>query len=254
MAETTTLPPAPHLRLLEARAPLEALASLSLWPWLLAGERGDGHPVLVLPGLLADDTSTEMLRAFLRQRGWAAVGWAQGRNLGPRPGVLDAALQRLRSLHQRSQGKVSLVGQSLGGVYARWLAASAPDAVRLVVTLGSPIAGRASASHARRVYLAVAGEYAHDARRAELLRRPLAVPSTSIYSRSDGVVAWQGSVQEEGEQSENIEVRTSHVGMGMHPAVLHVVADRLAQPQGQWWPFRPRGRSRSMYVAPTRTG
>lgn len=248
MSETTApAAPAPHLRLLEARAPLEALSSLALWPWLLAGARGDGHAVLVLPGLLADDDSTALLRAFLGQRGYAAYGWGQGSNLGPRPGVLDTALQRLRRLHGHSQRKVSLVGQSLGGVYARLLAATAPDAVRLVITLGSPIAGPGSASHARRVYRTVAGEHAHDPGRAELLRRPLPVPSTSIYSRSDGVVAWQNSLQSESAQAENVEVRTSHVGMGMHPAVLYAVADRLAQPEGQWQPFRPRGPQRWMY-------
>jgi pimeloyl-ACP methyl ester carboxylesterase len=251
MAETIP-PPAPHLRLLEGRAPLEALSSLALWPWLLAGERGDGHAVLVLPGLLADDDSTAMLRAFLTQRGFAAYGWGQGSNLGPRPGVLDAALQWLRRLHGHSARKVSLVGQSLGGVYARLLAATAPDAVRLVITLGSPIAGAASASRARRIYRAAAGEHAHDPQRAETLRRPLAVPSTSIYSRSDGVVAWQSSLQPESAQAENIEVRTSHVGMGMHPAVLHAVADRLAQPEGQWQPFHPRGARQWLYASSSR--
>jgi pimeloyl-ACP methyl ester carboxylesterase len=245
---------AASLRLLEGRAPLEALSSLTMWPWLLAGRRGDGHSVLVLPGLLADDASTELLRAFLRQRGWAPVGWGQGRNFGPRPGVLDAALLRLRQLHERSGRKVSVVGQSLGGVYARLLASSAPDAVRLVVTLGSPIGprtGSAGATRARRVYQAAAGEHAHDPGRAERLRQPLAVPSTSIYSRSDGVVPWEHSVLAEGAQTENIEVHSSHVGMGMHPAVLHALADRLLQNEGDWRPFHAGGALRAMYAART---
>jgi pimeloyl-ACP methyl ester carboxylesterase len=245
-----------HLRLLEGRAPFEALSSLTMWPQLLAGPRGDGHAVLVLPGLLADDASTELLRGFLRQRGWAPVGWGQGRNLGPRPGVLDAALQRLRQLRDHSGRKVSVVGQSLGGVYARLLASGAPDVVRLVVTLGSPIGARAgsagSATRARRVYQAAAGEHAHDPQRAERLRQPLAVPSTSIYSRSDGVVPWEHSVLAEGAQCENIEVSSSHIGMGMHPAVLYALADRLLQNEGDWRPFEAGGALRTMYTRPAR--
>jgi pimeloyl-ACP methyl ester carboxylesterase len=240
-------PPAPYLRTLEGRAPLEAMTSLALWPLLVAGPRGDGHAVLVLPGLLASDDSTEMLRAYLRQRGFDAVGWGQGNNLGPRPGVIEVCLQRLVQLQQRSGRKVSLVGQSLGGVYARLLAAMASDSVRLVVSLGSPLSGPSSASHARRIYDAVSGPHARNERLRELLRQPPRVPTSSIYSRSDGVVAWQSSALPPQPQVENIEVRASHIGMGMHPAVLHAVADRLAQPEGRWAPFQRHGLRQWIY-------
>jgi pimeloyl-ACP methyl ester carboxylesterase len=230
-----------YLRTLEGRAPLEAMTSLALWPLLVAGPRGDGHSVLVLPGLLASDDSTEMLRAYLCQRGFDAVGWGHGDNLGPRPGVIEACLNSLRRLQQRSGRKVSLIGQSLGGVYARLLAAMARDSVRLVVSLGSPLAGPASASHARRIYDTVSGPRSRDERLRELLRQPPRVPTSSIYSRSDGVVAWQSSVRPAQPQLENIEVQASHIGMAMHPAVLHAVADRLAQPEGQWAPFQRHG-------------
>ncbi len=245
-------PPSPYLRSLEGRAPLEAMTSLALWPLLVAGPRGDGHAVLVLPGLLSNDGSTEMLRAYLQQRGFDATGWGQGNNLGPRPGVIEGCLHLLRQLQQRSGRKVSLVGQSLGGVYARLLAAMASDSVRLVVSLGSPLAGPATASHARRVYDTVSGPHARSERMRELLRQPPRVPTSSIYSLSDGVVAWQTSVLPPQPQVENIEVRASHIGMGMHPAVLHAVADRLAQPEGQWSPFRRHGLRQWIYGDPQR--
>ncbi len=235
-------PPGSHARALEARAPFEALSSLGLWPLLLAGPRGDGHPVLVLPGLVAHDSSTRMLRNFLIQRGFAAHGWGQGINFGPRPHVVEACVERVRFLYRQSGGrKVSLVGQSLGGIYARVLAWLAEDQVRSVITLGSPITGPASASNARRLYEAVSGRHAHQPAYQTLLRRPPHVPTTSIFSRSDGVVAWQASLMDEHPLAENIEVSTSHTGMALAPAVLHAVGDRLAQPEGQWQPFRRDG-------------
>ncbi|MGZ3339403.1 MAG: esterase/lipase family protein [Reyranella sp.] len=235
-------PPGFHLRLLEARAPYEALSSLALWPLLQKGPRGDGHPVLVLPGLVAHDSSTRMLRNFLIQRGFAAHGWGQGINFGPHPHVVEACVERIRFLHRQSGGrKVSLVGQSLGGVYARVLAFLAEDSVRCVITLGSPITGSASASNAQRLYQAVSGRHAHHPAYSALLKRAPHVPTTSIFSRSDGVVAWQASVMDEHALAENIEVQTSHTGMALHPAVLHAVADRLAQPEGQWKTFQRDG-------------
>jgi hypothetical protein len=116
----------------------------------------------------------------------------------------------------------------------------APDAVRLVVTLGSPFA-TPEASNVGAVWRRLTGEAfpAQSPAQLRALVAPLPVPSTSIYSRSDGVVAWQACRQTEGPQSENVEVRGSHIGLGFNPAALWVIADPLAQPLGAWAPFRP---------------
>jgi pimeloyl-ACP methyl ester carboxylesterase len=140
-----------------------------------------------------------------------------------------------------------LVGQSLGGVYARVLAWLVEDLVRCVITLGSPVAGPASATNARRLYQGVSGQHAHHPAYQSLLKRPPHVPTTSIFSRSDGVVAWQASMIGEHPLAENIEVQTSHMGMALHPAVLCAVGDRLGQPEGDWKPFRRDGLRQWIY-------
>ena len=233
--------PGAHLIALEWRAPWEALGSAALWPLLMQGPRGDGHSVLVIPGLAASDTSTGTLRRFLKQRGYVPRRWEQGRNLGPKPGVFEACLERVHELHRGSGRKISVIGWSLGGVYARELARRAPGAVRCAITLGTPFTGDPRASNAWRFYEWVSGRKADDPRGFERLSEVPGVPTTSIYSRSDGVVAWQCSVQAPAERAENIEVRASHVGMGAHPAVLYAVADRLAQPEDRWQPFHREG-------------
>src|SRR5262252_7076617 len=128
----TLRPPSKLLMLLEGRALNEFGAFLGTLPLLSFAPRGDGHPVLVLPGLIASDLSTRPLRGFLNGQGYKAHGWGLGRNLGPRPGVQSLMAARLRELHQRYDRKVSLVGWSLGGVFARELAKEAPEAVRMV--------------------------------------------------------------------------------------------------------------------------
>jgi len=231
-------PPGLHLMALEWRAPAEAMASLLLWPWLgSSAPRGDGHSVLVLPGLVAPDASTAMLRGFLRRQGWRAHGWRQGFNLGPRAGVLEACVERIRSLHHSSGRKVSLVGWSLGGVFARELSKRLPDAVRQVITLGSPV-GRSHATNVRRVYEFVSGDRAYAPELMARLHEPAPVPCTSVYSRSDGVVHWRSSLQPPGALAENIAVSASHTGMGVNPLVLRLVAERLAQPESNWRPHR----------------
>ena len=230
-------PPSRLLLLAEGRALWEAGASLALWPLLQLAPRGDGHAVLVLPGLVASDISTKLLRDYLASRGYEPHGWGLGRNLGPRAGIEDGMVAKLEALCDRSGRKVSLVGWSLGGVYARLLAARHPQRVRSVVTLGSPFAGSPRATHAWRIYEGVSGQSSEDPRRMRHVRPTPLVPTTSIFSRSDGVVAWRCSVEETGPQSENIEVLASHLGLGAHPAVLYALADRLAQPEGQWKPF-----------------
>jgi pimeloyl-ACP methyl ester carboxylesterase len=239
MPEAEPIPP-PSLALLalEGRAWLELAALLAVWPALTLAPRGDGHPVLVLPGFLGSDLSTSALRAFLRNRRHAAEPWGLGRNTGPWPETVARLETRLRDLARRHGRSVSLVGWSLGGVFARALARSCPQQVRQVVTLASPL---------RDFDANNLGRFFPRGRRAqralpEVLRRaaePLSVPTTALVSRSDGIVAWQSCLEDAGPRSETIEVQSSHCGMGHHPAALLVVADRLAQPEGAWLPYRP---------------
>jgi pimeloyl-ACP methyl ester carboxylesterase len=222
---------------LEMRAPWELGMALAAYPFMRGMPSGDGHPVLVFPGLAAGDMTTVVIRRYLRELGYAAHAWEQGLNFGPRPGVLEACVERIGQLQAEHGRTVSLVGWSLGGVYARELAKMMPGAVRQVITLGSPFTGSHKATNAWRVYQLVSGEKEVDEARFAALRETPKVPTTSIYSRTDGVVAWQCSVEQETATSENIEVHASHVGMGLNPTALYAIADRLAQPEGQWKRF-----------------
>ncbi|WP_415660766.1 esterase/lipase family protein [Roseateles sp.] len=253
MAETDpSLPPSRRLLMLEARAVAELSAFFAMAPLLRRAPAGDGHPVLVLPGLAASDRSTLPLRAFLRDRGYQAHGWKLGNNFGLRPGVEEQLDARLAELHERHGQPVSLVGWSLGGIFAREMARRAPQRVRGVITLGSPFGGAPRASNAWRLYEAVSGHSVDDWPHREDAKRPPPVPATAIFSRSDGIVAWQGCLEREGPTSENIEVEGSHCGLGHNPAVLYAIADRLAQPPGQWRPFDRSGLRGRLYPDPHR--
>jgi pimeloyl-ACP methyl ester carboxylesterase len=241
-----TVPPAPGpLRLLlEARAPWEFAAMLAAWPWLARLPTGDGHPVLVLPGLGASDSSTAALRGFLRTVGYSAHPWQLGFNFGPRQGVLEACHALVEQLVHRHGQRVSLVGWSLGGVYAREIAKALPKTVRCVVTLGSPFGGHPRATNAWRFFELVSGQSAHDPALLEALREPPPCPTTSIYSKTDGVVAWQCSLNPDTPRAENIEVHASHIGMGMNPLALYAIADRLRQDPRRWQRFDAAGAKR----------
>jgi pimeloyl-ACP methyl ester carboxylesterase len=230
----------------------EAGASLALLPaWRLA-PRGDGHPVLILPGLGAGDESTAIMRGFLRSRGYAVSRWGRGRNLGFRAGLLAALRGQLSQLATQHGRKVSLIGWSLGGIFARELAKQAPDEVRLVITMASPFTGHPRATNAFRLYEWMTGRRIGAPEIHEPLRAPPPVPTTSIWSRTDGVVSWRCSVEREQPLVENIEINASHLGIGTHPLALYAVADRLAQPEGQWQPFRREGWKALAYGAARR--
>ena len=240
-------PPSRRLLLGERRAVYEFGALLGAYPLLRRSlPPGDGHTVMILPGFFASDVSTAPLRTFLRAKGYQAHGWSHGRNLGLRRGLQEGLLARLRELRGQSGRKVSLIGWSLGGVYARELAKLAVDDVRLVITLGSPFRGNTKATHATKFYEIFSDHTVEDARVTANVQFPPAVPTTAIFSRSDGVVAWQCCVEDAGPQSESIEVRSSHAGMGHHPAALYAIADRLAQPEHRWKPF-DRGGVRALF-------
>ncbi len=245
---------------LEVRAPWEiglGLISIPLLsiPFLPQAARGDGHPVLVFPGLAANDATTALLRRYLNQLGYDAHGWDMGFNTGPKAELLEACSAKVRRLQKENGRKVSLVGWSLGGLYAREIAKELPDLVRCVVTLGSPFAGTPKATNAQIVYHLLAGHDAADAASVKNLDVAPPVPTSSIYSKSDGIVAWQCSIQPSAQaktlhtntQTENIEVQASHLGIGANPLALFALANRLGQAENQWKPFDKSGVKKWLY-------
>lgn len=243
MPPAVAAPPLALLLAEPARAALELASLPATWPWLADAPRGDGHPVIVLPGLFADDGYTAPLRAFLRTRGFEPHGWRHGVNWGHWDALERVVLPLLERVHARAGRKVSLVGASMGGLYARELARRVPAMVRCVVTMASAAAKPQRANHVWPVFEAAT---AQDGESLYAVPPP-GVPSTSVFSRTDGLSNGSLCLQPEGPCRENIEVLSSHLGMICHPATLYVVADRLAQPQGQWKPFEPPAAARGFY-------
>ena len=234
---------------------MEMTSLAYLWPMLASEPRGDGHPVMVLPGFTAGDQSTLVLRRLLTRLNYNAIPWQLGQNTGSYE-IQDRLLARFEELVGEQDEKITLIGQSLGGVFARILATRWPERVRQVITLGSPFASASTDSTNALVgqlfrYLSGMSE---DEMRDQMLEFPsqaLPVPSTAIYSKTDGVVHWSTCLEYAGEQAENVEVLGSHSGMGFNPMVLHVIADRLAQAEGRWAPFvRSQGCRSLLYPKP----
>jgi pimeloyl-ACP methyl ester carboxylesterase len=236
-------PPGLGLLLAEMRGIFEFNATLMMSPFLMRASRGDGHPVLTLPGFLASDLSMAPMRRYLTELGYEPHAWRMGRNVGGVSRMRAALRDRLTEIYEGSRRKVSIVGWSLGGIYARDLALSAPRMVRYVVTLGSPFASDVRATNATRLYEALSGEVVDaDPALRQALAGDLPVPTTSIYSRADGVVNWRTCLVRPSDTAENIEVYfASHIGLGVNPAALWAVADRLAQAEGQFSQFDRSG-------------
>ena len=234
-----------------------SLALLGAEPWRAALEflshklmpdspavKGDGHPVLIFPGLGADGKSVAPLRKVCESLGYSAFDWGRGYNTGPQ-GDVDAWLAALANhsteLLRDYNQTATLIGWSLGGLYARELGKLMPGRVRQVITIGTPFNADADHTNVGWLYrLLSSNTPSFDDELSQRLRLAPPVPTTSIYSRSDGVVAWQ-SCRHAGRRAEvqDIEIQGSHIGMGWNPSVLRVVADRLAQRPGDWKPYTP---------------
>lgn len=214
--------------------------SVSL-PLLSTVAKGDGHTVMVLPGFLAGDESTAVLRSYLRTMKYRPYGWGLGRNTGKFDLMASTLPEAFLALCEKAEGKITLIGQSLGGVYARELARLYPDKVRQVISLGSPITMDKTnevATLVSSLFEKSTGMTPEEMKQAleffdESQSPP--VPMTAIYSHSDGVVHWEGCIEaEEDHQTQNIRVCSSHCGMAFHPAIYHIIADRLSQPADDW--------------------
>lgn len=200
---------------------------------------GDGHPVVIFPGLAADRHSTGPLKDFCEELGYAAYDWGRGFNTGPQGNVdawLDELAQHVLELTGAHRQAASLIGWSLGGIYAREIAKKLRSQVRQVITIGTPFAGSAAQTNVSWIYRLINGEMPRlDEALMARLRTAPAVPTTSIFSRSDGVVAWQACIQGgNARHTENIEVDGSHCGLGWNSQVFSIVADRLQQPASAW--------------------
>lgn len=171
----------------------------------------DGPRCLVIPGLLAHDRSTLVLRRTFAAAGWRVHGWKAGVNLGAREDTLELLGKRLDKLVRKGSGPVLLVGWSLGGVYARELAHRRSEDVRAVVTLGSPFSGEPTWNNAWRLYEAVAG---HPVAAPPIKRsagKP-PVPTLALWSSQDGIVAPRAAYGLDDERDEAVELDCNHLG------------------------------------------
>ncbi len=236
-------PPSAWLALTEAHRAVAEIITLNLSRRRLVrlAPSGDGHPVMVLPGFMGGDGYNAALRRFLSGLDYSVHGWGQGRNLGPREGVLEGLRERITYLSERYESPVSLVGHSLGGIFARELAREYPERVRQVISLGSPFGeGRMTGSIPARLFSALnpPEELPID---QDVLHHAPPVPTTAIYSKGDGIVNWKTTLQADGHaKSQSIQVRGSHCGMTLNPSIWFLIAERLAVPHGAWQPFERR--------------
>ena len=202
----------------------------------------DGHPVIVFPGLGASGASVAPLRKHCEALGYAALDWGRGFNTGPDGDVdhwLSALADHTAGLLAPFDQSATLIGWSLGGLYAREVAKLLGPRVRQVITIGTPFNADADHTNVGWLFRLLSGApAAFDPALSARLRRAPAVPTTSIFSRSDGVVAWQTCRHDApSNRVEDVEVQSSHIGMGWNPAVLRIVADRLSQRPGRWRPY-----------------
>jgi pimeloyl-ACP methyl ester carboxylesterase len=190
--------------------------------------RGDGHPVLVIPGLLSSDLLIQSFRDVLGAVGYDVEGWGSGINLGPTPACWKIVERRLVAMADRSGQSVSLVGHSLGGVMARALAQAHPELVRHVITVCSPFR-LPTTMRLERLYRLLSYSRIDPEILLCRIAEPPPVPTTAIYSARDGIVAWQSCVDEPSANRENIAIDGAHSTMMSNPAAMRVIAERLAR-------------------------
>ena len=254
----TTYPPITHpkapsklLFLGEGRSLFELGAGLALSGLVHKfSPRGAGQPVLVLPGLGASDLSTKLLRVFLNDLGFVTYGWELGMNRGFNENTLDQVSYRLDNIYSQHQKSVSIVGHSLGGIFAREVAKRKPENIRQVITLGSPFTGNIEATNAQLAYEILSGQKIDEKVKnmMQTLSQKPPVPTTSVFSKFDGIVSWECSIEKDKNLGENIEIiGVSHIGMTSSPQSLYLIAERLSQSEKSWRPFDPIGIYKTFY-------
>jgi len=204
-------------------------ATLSPPPFPEDAARGDGQPVIVIPGFLAPDMSTARLREFLTRQNFMPCSWTVGVNLGPMRHVMRAVERQVRDLADRTGRKVSLVGVSLGGTTARQAAKLCPGHIARVITLVSPIHPPITTPLAPLAQAAALLWDEEELKNLAAISEPPPVPLTAVVSRNDGIIDWRTSVPQASDLVEVVEISGSHMAICSNPEVQRIVADRLAK-------------------------
>ena len=193
-------------------------------------QKGDGHPVLVVPGLLCTDFSTRVLRRFINRLGFTALGWELGRNLGDLTDLrdLNRLNERVDAIYKQYNTKITLVGWSMGGIYVREIAKQRPELFHQVITMSSPFSNVDAPNNAKWIYERLTDTSSIDAAWKQQIPNPAPIPTTAIYTKQDGIVPWEACLEQIVDHThQNIEVRGSHWGLGMNTSVLQIVQERL---------------------------
>ncbi len=247
--------PRPSSILLEGRAFAEfGMVGLAATMAAYVAPLGPPRTVLVLPGFVSGDSATVALRLFLRSIGHRPHGWGLGLNVGASHHLAEGVDRTLRNLYHQYGEPIDIIGWSAGGILGRVLASHRSEMVRQVISLGSPINMQSHQTNIGQIQKVFARFFLEPPRRFDLDRVP--VPSTTVWTRTDGVVPGLACRQTIRREAEVVEVRGSHIGLGANGAVFYLVADRLALPRGDWHPFDPPDRLRRLYptIENERTG
>lgn len=259
-AEFLDHPEPPSTKKLLMEFPLASRELFSLtqkrWKTLLAeAPPGDGHAVMTVPGFGGGDGSMSFLRRYLSRLGYRAEPWGLGTNM-PKGRVtqmedimmfcrqmeLDIA-EKVEQVAEQTRDKVSLIGWSMGGIYANSLAQTRPDIIRQVITLGSPLGdprGTSTWNILKRMNRSDVPDDMQDVspwvyRRDQQGERK--VHTSILFSETDGAVSEDSAVIRDHHMVENIKVASSHIGFAHNPLVYWVIADRLSQHPVSWKPF-----------------
>ena len=218
----------------------ELVNVIPAWGILESLPNGNGEPVMVIPGLTTNDISTTIVRKFLKFKGFNVYGWELGVNIKYSDSLEEKLIKRIDDIYQKHQQKVSIIGWSLGGITMRLLAKHEPKNIKQLIALGAPVAKITGATNVTWWYQLLTQEKTEDFNQqwAKDISAKPTMPSTSIYSKTDGMVSWEYCMDwETGPQTQNIEVLCNHLGFGMTPTVWYILVDRLRQPEDNWQHF-----------------
>ena len=192
--------------------------------------KGDGHPILVVPGLLCTDFSTRVLKRFINRLGFTALGWELGRNLGDLNDLRDLKRlnHRVDAIYKQYNTKITLIGWSMGGIYVREIAKQRPELFHQVITLGSPFSDVDAPNNAKWIYERLTDTSGVDEAWRLQIPNPAPIPTTAVYTKQDGIVPWEACMERiVDDKHQNIEVKGSHWGLGMNSSVLLILEERL---------------------------